>query len=104
MVSPYGGIKRLMLRSLVFNVLLLSLPLTAQVFPTGDPVKPPSGGAMRPVTPTEYKKFADGTRGLANIKVIRRLPLNLSPNYRLGYNFIYDSVNHGWILDHDLEG
>ena len=94
-----------MLRSLVFDVLLLCLPLTAQVFPTGHPAKLPSGGvAMRPLTPAEYQKFATANEGSSFVKVIRRLPLNLSPNYRLGYNFVYESVNHGWILDRDSEG
>lgn len=93
-----------MLRSLVFNVLLLCLPLAAQVFPTGNPVKPPSGGAMLPLTPAEYQKFATANEGYSFVKVIRKLPTNLSPDYRLGYNFIYESDNHGWILDRDSEG
>ena len=95
-----------MLRVRVFCALLFCLPLTAQVFPTGYPVKPPSGGgaAMRPLTPAEYRKFATANEGFSFVKVIRKLPPNLSPDYRLGYNFVYDSVNHGWILDRDLEG
>ncbi|HSU66661.1 MAG TPA: hypothetical protein VLJ39_07305, partial [Tepidisphaeraceae bacterium] len=59
---------------------------------------------MRPLTTAEYQKFAAGARGHSNIKVIRRLPPNLSPNYRLGYNFVYESANHGWALDRDSEG
>ena len=88
----------------LFNALLLCLPVTAQVFPTGDPVMPPSSDAMHPLTPAEYQKFVAGAQGQNNIKVIRRLPPNLSPNYRLGYNFVYKSANHGWILDRDSEG
>jgi len=93
-----------MLRSRVFNALLLCLPLTAQVFPTGDPVMPPSSGAMRPLTPAEYHKFATAVEAHISIKVIRQLPPKLSPDYRLGYNFVYESANHGWILDRDSDG
>jgi thiol-disulfide isomerase/thioredoxin len=93
-----------MLCARVFCALLFCLPLNAQVFRAGPPVKPPSDGAIRPLTPIEYKKFADGAQGMANFKGIRRLPLSLSPDYRLGYNFVYDSVNHGWVLDRDSEG
>ncbi|MGA7709306.1 MAG: TlpA disulfide reductase family protein [Acidobacteriaceae bacterium] len=88
----------------VFCALLFCLPLTAQVFPTGHPIKPPSGGAMLPLTPVEYQKFATANEGYSFVKVIRKLPTNLSPDYRLGYNFIYESDNHGWILDRDSEG
>jgi hypothetical protein len=83
-----------MLRAGVVNV-LLCLPLTAQVFPTGNPIMPPSGDVMRPLTPAEYQKFAASVEGSAYIKIIRKLPPNLSPNYRLGYNFICESANHG---------
>jgi hypothetical protein len=93
-----------MLRAHVFNALLLCVSLTAQVFPTADPIMPPSSGAMLPLTPAEYQKFAAAAEGLSNIKVIRQLPPNLSPDYRLGYNFVYESANHGWILDRDSEG
>ena len=72
--------------------------------PAGDPVMSPSSDAMRPLTTAEYQKFAAGARGHSNIKVIRQLPPNLSPNYRLGYNFVYESANHGWVLDRDSEG
>jgi len=92
------------LRARVFNALLLCLPLTAQVFPTGSAVMPPSRGEMRPLTPAEYQKFATSAEGSNNIRVIRQLPPNLSPAYRLGYNFVYESANHGWILDHDSDG
>jgi len=93
-----------MLRVRVFCGLLFCLPLTAQVFPTGHPAKPPSVGAMRPLTPAEYQKFATANEGSSSVKIIRKLPPSLSPDYRLGFNFIYDSANHGWILDRDSEG
>ncbi len=84
--------------------LLLCLPLPAQVFPTGEPVMPPSSGAMRPLTPAEYQKLAAGAEGRANIKVIHQLPPKLSPDYRVGVNFIYELANHSWILDRDSDG
>src|SRR5579871_1061350 len=84
--------------------LSLCLPAAAQVFSTGEPVIQPGGGEMRPLTPAEYRKFAAASEGHTNIKIIRRLPSNLGPDYRLGYNFVYESANHGWILDHDSEG
>jgi thiol-disulfide isomerase/thioredoxin len=87
-----------------FCALLLCLPLPAQVFPTGDPVMPPSNGAIRPMTPVEYKKLAAWAEGRANINVIRQLPPKLSPDYRFGVNFVYDSANHSWILDRDSDG
>ena len=87
-----------------FCVLLLCLPLPAQVFLTGDPVMPPGSGAMRPLTPAEYEKFAAWAEGRANIKVIRQLPPKLSPDYRVGVNFVYDLANHSWILDRDSDG
>ncbi len=93
-----------MLRARAFSALLVCLPLTAQVFPTGEPVIPPSSGAMRLLTPAEYQKFAAGAEGHSIIKIIRNLPPNLGPDYRLGYNFVYESTNHGWILDRDSEG
>lgn len=84
--------------------LLLCLPLTAQVFRTGAPVIAPTGNVVRPSTPAGYRKFAAAVKGHSNFKVIRHLPPNLSPDYRLGYNFVYDSANHGWIVDRDSEG
>ncbi len=94
-----------MLRARIFCVLLFSLPLAAQVFPTRAPEKPSSGGEeVQPLTPTEYKKFADGAKGMASFEAIQRLPANLSADYLLGYNFVYGSLNHGWILDHDSYG
>jgi hypothetical protein len=90
-----------MLSVRVFCALLFCLPLTAQVFPTGHPVKPPSGGgaAMRPLTPAEYQKFATANEGQSFVKIIHKLPPNLSPGYRLGFNFVYGGFNHGWVLD-----
>src|ERR1700733_7789745 len=93
-----------MFRVRVFNALLLWLPLNAQVFPTGDPVMSPSSGDVHPLTPAEYQKFATAAGGQSNIKVIGKLPPKLSPDYRLGYNFTYESANHGWILDRDSGG
>jgi thiol-disulfide isomerase/thioredoxin len=98
-----------------FCAVLLCLPLSAQVFRTGDPVIAPDSSATRPLTPaeykairplapTEYQKFAAWAKGHSYIKVVRKLPPNLSPNYRLGANFVYDSANHGWVLDRDSEG
>src|SRR6185437_5684287 len=54
--------------------------------------------------PAEYQKFAAWAEGRANIKLIRQLPPNLSPDYRFGVNFVYESANHGWILDRDSDG
>jgi thiol-disulfide isomerase/thioredoxin len=97
--------KRTMLRTLIFNAVLICLPLSGQVFPTGDPVMPPSGGGgVQPLTPAEYQKFVTAVRGNSNFKAIRQLPPNLSPDYGFGFNFVYESANHGWILDRDSEG
>jgi thiol-disulfide isomerase/thioredoxin len=94
-----------MFRDLVFTAVLICLPLSGQVFSTGDPVMPPSrGDGMKPLTPAEYQKFATAVGGNSNFKAIRKLPPNLSPDYGLGYNFVYESANHGWILDRDSEG
>ena len=36
--------------------------------------------------------------------MITKLPPNLSPDYRLGRNFVYENANHSWIVDHDSGG
>jgi hypothetical protein len=56
------------------------------------------------LTPAEYQKFAADVGENRNTKVIRKFPPNLSPDYRLGFNLVYDSDNHGWILDRDSDG
>ena len=50
----------------------------------------------RPLTPAEYQKFAASETGMSEIKTIRQLPANLSPNYRLGYN---DAEGYKLFLD-----
>ena len=87
-----------------FCALLLCLPLPAQVFSTGEPVVPPNGSAMRPMTPSEYKTCSASAAGRANIRVIRQLPPKLSRDYRVGINFVYDLTNYSWILDRDSDG
>lgn len=82
----------------------LCLPLPAQVFPTGDPVKPAGGGMVHPLTPAEYRKFIAAVEGRGNFRPVRQLPSGLSPDYRLGYNLVYADANHGWILDRDSDG
>lgn len=59
---------------------------------------------LEAASPAQYAKFAAGAKGNATIVTIAKLPPNLSPNYRLGVNFVYDHKNHGWILDRDTEG
>ncbi len=49
------------------------------------------------------EKFAAAAKGHSNIVVIAKLPPNLSPDYRLGYNFVYEHANHSWIVDHDSD-
>ena len=59
---------------------------------------------VQPMPPAEYRKFTAQAEGHANLKIVRELPPGLSPDYRLGYNLVYGSANHGWILDRDAEG
>jgi thiol-disulfide isomerase/thioredoxin len=93
-----------MTRYILF-ALLICLPLAGQVFPTGDPVMPKSGGSgVQPMAPADYQKFVTAVAGHDNIKVVRKLPPNLSPDYGLGFNFVFDATNHGWILDRDSDG
>jgi thiol-disulfide isomerase/thioredoxin len=94
----------IIMRKLLVLALAAFLPIWAQTFPTGDPVMPKSSGGMRPLTPAEYEKFATAAKGHTNIIAISKLPPKLSPDYGLGYNFVYEKANHGWILDHDSEG
>jgi thiol-disulfide isomerase/thioredoxin len=84
--------------------LAASLPLWPQTFPTGDPVLPEIRGGSPPLTRADYEKFAAAAKGHPNVVVIAKLPPNLSPDYRLGYNLVYDLRNHSWILDHDSAG
>ena len=81
-----------------------SLPVWPQTFPTGDPVMTLATGTMPPLTPADYEKFAAAAKGHPSIVVIAKLPPNLGPDYRLGYNFVYDHANHSWIVDHDSDG
>lgn len=84
---------------------LSACPGWTQTFPTGDPGMSDGSGIVRPMTPAEYEKFTAGFKGQSAVKfkVIAKLPPNLSSDYRLGYNFVYDDANHGWILDHDSD-
>ncbi len=93
-----------MVSTRAFCVLLLCLPLPAQVFPTGAPVMSPSSGLMPLLTSAEYQKLAASVEGLKNFKVIRQPPPKLSPDYRVGINFVYGRANHSWILDRDSNG
>ncbi|HXA52147.1 MAG TPA: TlpA disulfide reductase family protein, partial [Candidatus Acidoferrum sp.] len=92
------------MRTLLVLAFAAFVPVWAQTFPTGDPVMPNSSGGMHPLTPAEYKKFAAAAKGHSKIVVIAKLPPKLSPDYRFGYNFVYELTNHGWILDRDSDG
>lgn len=61
-------------------------------------------GLIHPLTPADYEKFAASVKGHSNTIAIAKLPPNLSPDYRLGYNLVYGHANHGWILDRDSNG
>ena len=89
-----------------FLVLALaaSLPVWPQTFPTGDPMMTEARGMILPMTAADYEKFATAAKGNSSAVVIAKLPPNLSPDYRFGYNFVYGKANHGWILDHDSDG
>ena len=92
------------MRRFLLLALAASFPIWPQTFPTGNPVMTERGGVMHPLTPADYEKFAAGAKGHPNTIVIVKLPPNLSPDYRLGYNFVYEHANHGWVLDHDSGG
>jgi len=92
------------MRGCLLLALAVSLPAWPQTFPTANPVIRPAVGTTPPLTPADYEKFATAAKGHPNIIVIAKLPPNLSPDYRLGYNFVHDNHNHSWILDHDTEG
>lgn len=92
------------MRRFLVLALAASLPVWPQTFPTGDPVMTESGRVVHPLTAADYEKFAAAEKGNSNFVVIAKLPPNLSPDYRLGYNFVYEHANHGWILDHDSHG
>jgi thiol-disulfide isomerase/thioredoxin len=92
------------MRGYLLLALAISLPAWPQTFPTADPVMAAGGGMLRPLTPADYEKFAAAVKGHSNAVVILKLPPNLSPDYRLGYNFVYENANHGFILDHDADG
>jgi thiol-disulfide isomerase/thioredoxin len=97
--------RRFLLLVLFLVVASLSArPAWTQTFPTGDPVMSNGSGISHIETPAEYEKFAAAMKGHPNIVVITELPPNLSADYGLGYNFVYDNSNHSWILDHDAEG
>jgi thiol-disulfide isomerase/thioredoxin len=97
-------VRIIVMRGFLLLTLAASLPVWPQTFPTGDPVMKESRGMSQPLTPAEYKKFAASMKGHSIFVAISKLPPNLSPDYRLGYNFVYDHANHGWILDHDSDG
>lgn len=59
---------------------------------------------MRPYTPAEYRRLVAEVAKDFPLKVIHQLPVKLSPDYRIGINFIYDGANHCWILDRDADG
>jgi thiol-disulfide isomerase/thioredoxin len=97
----------IIMRRFVLLALAASLsagPAWTQTFPTGDPVMTDGGGIVHPLTPADYEKFAAFAKSHPNTIVIAKLPPNLSPDYRLGYNFVYEHTNHSWILDHDSDG
>ena len=54
-------------------------------------------GLIHPLTPADYEKFAASVKGHSNTIAIAKLPPNLSPDYRLGYNLVYGHANHGWV-------
>jgi thiol-disulfide isomerase/thioredoxin len=92
-----------MRRYLLF-ALAASLPVWPQTFPTGDAVTTQATGTIPALTPADYEKFAAAAKGHSNIVTIAKLPPKLSPDYRLGYNFVYEHANHSWIIDHDSDG
>jgi thiol-disulfide isomerase/thioredoxin len=92
------------MRGCLLLAIVACLPAWPQTFPTGDPVIRPANGSTPPLTPAEYARFATAAKGHSNIVVIAKLPPDLSPDYGLGYNFVYENANHGWILDRDAEG
>jgi hypothetical protein len=93
-----------MMRRFLLLALAASLPVWPQTFPTGDPVMTERSGVIHPLTPADYEKFAASVKGNPNFIAIAKLPANLSPDYRPGYNFVYGHANHGWVLDHDSDG
>jgi thiol-disulfide isomerase/thioredoxin len=94
----------IIMRRFLILALAAYLPVWSQTFPAGDPVTTQATGTNLPLTPTDYEKFAATAKGHSNIVVIAKLPPNLSPDYRLGYNFVYEHANHSWIVDHDSDG
>jgi thiol-disulfide isomerase/thioredoxin len=94
----------MVMRRFLLLALAVSLPVWPQTFPTGDPVMAQATGTIPPLTPADYEKFAAAAKGHPSIVVIAKLPPNLSPDYRLGYNFVYEHANHSWIVDHDSDG
>ena len=70
-------------------------------FPAG-PAEPTKGGGIAfPMTAEAYRSFSEkmASHAKSNIVTVKRLPPNLSPGARFGYNFIVGGANRGWILD-----
>jgi thiol-disulfide isomerase/thioredoxin len=68
-------------------------------FPTG-PAEPTKGGGIAfPMTAEAYRGFSEKMASNAKMVTVKRLPPNLSPGARFGYNFVVSGVNRGWILD-----
>lgn len=72
-------------------------------FPSG-PAEPAKGGGIAfPMRTKAYRSFAAKVASDAKMRMVtvKRLPPNLSPGARFGYNFVIGSINRGWILDGD---
>ena len=72
-------------------------------FPAG-PAEPAKGGAfVVPMTAEAYRSFSEkmASNAKVNVVTVKRLPHNLSPGARFGYNFVVGHANRGWILDGD---
>lgn len=68
------------------------------------PAEPAKGGGIAfPMTAEAYRGFAEKMANNAKMITVKRLPPNLSPGARFGYNFVVGGVNRGWILDGDDE-
>jgi thiol-disulfide isomerase/thioredoxin len=72
-------------------------------FPAG-PAEPTKGGGIAfPMRAEAYRGFAAKETSNAKMVTVKRLPPNLSPGARFGYNFVVGGINRGWILDGDDE-
>jgi len=85
----------------MITILLTAFVAVARqiTFPTGAPELTKSGRDVVPKTEKEYAVFSEPMKNNPTFVVIKKKPADLGPGPQLGWNFVVNDTNRGWILE-----